>query len=77
MTVRATPPLELRLRERIDTLTDERDRERARRLRLARRVAAMYQGQRRCVYCGHHCHGLTCADHRDLPRIDAFYEGSG
>ncbi len=51
-------PLVTRLRERIDTLTDERDEARA--LNMGRGPC------RRCVWCGHICYGRTCRYHRDL-----------
>lgn len=61
-------PLELRLRQRIDVLTDERDEARA---RIPKRRRA------RCVYCGHKCKSQsvipTCIAHCDLPEIDPLY----
>ncbi len=58
---------ELRLRERIDTLTDERD-DALRRTR--RRILGLG-----CLYCGRkRARGCTaCSDHRDLLALDPHY----
>ena len=67
---------EYRLRQRIDSLTDERDealeterelRATIRRMTGERRRKPTY---RMCPYCGRPCHGAACSLHRDL----AMYE---
>ena len=35
------------------------------------RTHTMLPGRRRCVYCGHPCHGRTCRAHADLPPLEA------
>ncbi len=54
-------PLVTRLRERIDTLTDERDDART---ELARRGP-----WRRCGWCGKGCYGTGCSEHREVERL--------
>lgn len=75
--VQARLSRERRLRERIDELVDERDAARSRATKLAGQVAKQRKPYVRCVYCGERCRGRACADHRDLPRLDPHYEGSG
>lgn len=66
-------PLELRLRERIDALLDDRDQ-------LARALSAarvLSRARRHCVYCGHLTRtGATvpaCIAHADLVALDPNY----
>lgn len=59
-------PLEHRLRQRIDTLTDERD--------LARDLLQQARERprfRRCAFCGDYCYGYACYKHRDLVQREA------
>jgi hypothetical protein len=59
-------PLVLRLRQRIDVLSD----------RLAAANARANGGgkaKRRCVYCGRECRSLACVSHRDLLTLDPHY----
>jgi hypothetical protein len=64
-------PRELRLRERIDQLTDERDQARA---RLEIRHLRRRRGNRRCHYCGDFSGlSLACGSHRDLLGLDPYY----
>lgn len=63
---------ELRLRQRIDVLTSQRDHARA---RAVKRRRTSYLAH--CVYCGvkvkSHGRPATCRCHRDLVAIDPFY----
>ena len=72
-------PRELRLRERIDQLADERDAAQAERdaaearaRDLARRLVAQRNRNpyRRCCYCGTPCYGQACHLHRDLLHLE-------
>lgn len=59
---------ELRLRERIDLLTDERDEVIGQNERLRRRLAG--KRMRQCAYCGAATPNRACASHSDLLRLD-------
>ena len=76
---RPTSPVGLRLRLRIDALSDERDALRDEVARLTAeldQLRAALERRRHCVYCGQPMSGrLTCAQHRDLLALDNFYEG--
>ena len=53
------------LRDEIARLTAELDQ-----------LKAALSRRRHCVYCGRPISGrLTCAQHRDLPKLDGFYAG--
>lgn len=65
-------PREMRLRARIDELTDERDRalDNAR----VRQQRAGGRRMRNCVYCGVLSRGIACHMHADLPNVDPYYQ---
>jgi hypothetical protein len=68
-------PRELRLRQRIDTLTDQRDRAQAQ-VRSAIKTGRL-RLPHGCVYCGQGPSSgrpRTCPQHRDLPAHDPHYQ---
>jgi hypothetical protein len=72
---------ELRLRERIDTLRDQRDEAEDERRRLRKTVATLIGSRpkkqfRECVYCGAFTYGKACPAHRDLIQRDPLMGGS-
>jgi hypothetical protein len=70
-------PRELRLRERIDTLTKQRDRARAGRdvNQKALHRTLMQIGDRggKCVYCSATTSAIACHAHSDLVSLDPYY----
>jgi hypothetical protein len=72
-------PRERRLRERIDTLRDERDKAKADAKRAKRTVRRLPSGPyaKPCVYCGMLVPATArvpvCHGHSDLPALDPSY----
>lgn len=60
---------ELRLRARIDRLTDERDAARA----STRPARHRDRRPTRCPYCAAPCYGRACSSHRDLLPVDPYF----
>lgn len=66
---------ELRLRQRIDTLRDQRDH--ARQTLKTAIIAGRIRLPHGCIYCGHGPSigsPRTCSSHHDLPDLDPHYQ---